>query len=37
MATDLRGGILSAGFGGLWLLSAALFRKGAREQRARSA
>ena len=32
LSTDLRGGILSAGFAGLWLLSAALFRKAAQEQ-----
>jgi len=37
MASDLRGGVLSAAFGGLWLVSAALFRKGARELVARSA
>lgn len=30
--TDLRGGILSAMFAGLWLLSAMLFEKAAREQ-----
>jgi hypothetical protein len=36
-ASDPRGGVLSAAFGGLWLLSAALFRKAAREQIARSA
>ncbi|HEV2817076.1 MAG TPA: hypothetical protein VGW40_07645 [Allosphingosinicella sp.] len=32
LSTDPRGGVLSAAFGGLWLLSAALFRKAAREQ-----
>lgn len=32
MTADLRGGILSAGFGLLWLLSAALFRKAAEQQ-----
>lgn len=32
--TDLRGGILSALFAGLWLLSAMLFGKAAREQQA---
>jgi hypothetical protein len=31
--TDLRGGILSAMFAGLWILSAALFAKAARDQR----
>jgi hypothetical protein len=31
MPADLRGGILSACFAGLWLLSATLFRKAARE------
>lgn len=30
LSTDVRGAIFSAGFGGLWLLSAALFRKAAR-------
>jgi hypothetical protein len=30
--SDVRGGILSTAFAGLWLLSAALFRKAAREQ-----
>jgi len=33
MSTDVRGGILSALFAGLWLLSAALFGKAARDQR----
>jgi hypothetical protein len=32
MFSDPRGGILSLAFGGLWLLSAALFRKAARDQ-----
>lgn len=32
MSADLRGGIISAGFGGLWLLSAALFRKAAADE-----
>jgi hypothetical protein len=32
MFSDLRGGILSLAFAGLWLLSAALFRKAARDQ-----
>lgn len=33
MAADLRGGIFSTAFAGLWILSAVLFRKAAREQR----
>ena len=33
LSTDFRGGVLSMGFTGLWLLSAALFRSSAREQR----
>ena len=37
MSTDLRGGIFSAGFGGIWLLSAALFWKAARDQAAAGA
>ena len=32
MSIDLRGGIFSAGYAGLWLLSAALFWKAARDQ-----
>lgn len=32
LSTDLRGGVLSMGFAGLWLLSAALFWKAARDQ-----
>ena len=32
LTTDVRGAIFSAGFAGLWLLSAALFRQAAREQ-----
>lgn len=32
LATDPLGGAFSAGFAGLWLLSAALFRKAALEQ-----
>ena len=32
MPTDIRGGIFSAGFGGIWLISAALFWKAARDQ-----
>lgn len=34
MPTDLRGGIFSAAFGGIWLISAALFWKAARDQAA---
>jgi hypothetical protein len=37
MATDLRGGIISAAFGALWLLSAALFHKAARDSARQSA
>ena len=37
MSDDPRGAIFSAAFAGLWLLSAALFRKAASEQRAPSA
>ncbi|WP_207774712.1 hypothetical protein [Sphingosinicella sp. YJ22] len=37
MPTDLRGGIFSAGFGGIWLISAALFWKAARDQAASDA
>jgi hypothetical protein len=33
MPTDMRGGTISLVFAGLWLLSAALFRKAARDQR----
>lgn len=33
LSADLRGALVSAGFAGLWLLSAALFRKAARDQR----
>ena len=32
LSTDVRGGVLSAAFAGLWLLAAALFRNAAREQ-----
>jgi hypothetical protein len=32
LSADPRGAVLSTGFAGLWLLSAALFRKAAREQ-----
>ena len=32
LSTDLRGGVLSAAFAGLWLLAAALFHNAAREQ-----
>ena len=34
MSTDVRGGVFSLVFAGLWLVSAALFRKAAREQAA---
>jgi phosphoglycerol transferase MdoB-like AlkP superfamily enzyme len=34
MAADLRGGVFSLGFAGLWLLSAALFRKAATNSKA---
>lgn len=34
LSTDVRGAILSAGFAGIWLLSAALFRNAARSQTA---
>jgi hypothetical protein len=37
LPTDVRGGVLSAPFAGLWLLSAALFWKAARDQRAADA
>ncbi len=37
MSTDLRGGIFSAAFGGIWLLSAALFWNAARDQAAAAA
>ncbi len=33
LSTDFRGGVLSMGFTGLWLLSAALFQSSAREPR----
>jgi hypothetical protein len=32
MVSDVRGGVVSLVFAGLWLLSAALFQKAAREQ-----
>jgi hypothetical protein len=32
LSSDLRGGVVSAAFAGLWLISAALFGKAAREQ-----
>ena len=32
MSTDVRGGILSMGFAGLWLIAAALFHNAAQEQ-----
>ena len=35
LTTDARGAVLSMGFGGLWLLSAALFWNSAREQAAK--
>lgn len=37
MSMDLRGGIFSAGFAGIWLISAALFWKAARDQAAADA
>ena len=37
MPTDLRGGIFSAGFGGIWLISAVLFWQAARDQAAADA
>jgi hypothetical protein len=35
LSADVRGGVLSVGFAGLWLLAAALFRNAARDQRHR--